>query len=330
MNGKINQTCLLGDIGGTNIRLAWQEALQAPLSHVRVFPCSEFPSIEQAIDSYLKLEGLSMPRQCAIGIANPVTGDWVRMTNHSWSFSQEALKSHLGVQRLVVINDFTALALALPDLPSDSLIQIGGGQAVENSALGLIGPGTGLGISGLIYSHLNGQWSALSGEGGHITLAAQTEEEFAILSLIRRRYGHASAERILSGPGLLDLYLALRQYRGIGGNEVSGAAEITALALHEGDALALQTLHLFSGFLGSVAGDLALTLGARGGIYIGGGVVPRLLGWIEHSALRERFESKGRFRSYLQNVPLWVIHAPVSPALAGVSKALSLANACAK
>lgn len=322
MMDSVKRSGLLGDVGGTNIRLAWQEHPDAPIERIRVFPCAEFPGIEQAINSYLQLEGLPSPHQCAIGIANPVTGDLIRMTNHSWCFSQAQLKQHLGVQRLIVINDFTALALALPFLSSDTLVQVGGGSVVPNSAMGLIGPGTGLGVSGLIYSDLNAQWVPISGEGGHITLAAQTDEEFSVLRLIHRRYGHVSAERVLSGPGLVDLYLALREYRGVGGKEINGAAEITALALQEGNELALQTLQLFVGFLGSVAGDLALTLGARGGIYIGGGVVPRLIGWIENSALRERFESKGRFRSYLKEIPLWIINAPASPALTGVSKAL--------
>jgi glucokinase len=313
---------LLGDVGGTNIRLAWQANAASPIEHVRVFPCSEYAGIEQAIEDYLKIESLQVPRLCALGIANPVTGDDVRMTNHSWSFSQESLRHHFGFARLVVLNDFTALALALPKMPNELLVQVGGKSPVANETKALIGPGTGLGVSGLIYNEHESLWTPISGEGGHVSLAAQTDEEFGVLKLIRRRYGHVSAERVLSGPGMVDLYLALREYRSAGGKEISGAHEITELALVHQDPLAIQTLELFTSFLGSVAGDLALTLGARGGVYIGGGIMPRLLDWLPGSPLRGRFESKGRFKSYLQEIPIWVINSPTSPALEGAAQAL--------
>lgn len=316
---------LLGDVGGTNIRLAWQATVNAPIERIRVFPCSEYPGIEQAIKDYLNVECLPVPSHCALGIANPVTGDSIRMTNHSWSFSQESLRQYFGFRRLVVLNDFTALALALPNLNSQLLVQLGGKTAVSHAPKALIGPGTGLGVSGLIYNEHASLWTPISGEGGHVTLAVQTDEEFGVLKLIRRRYGHVSAERVLSGPGLVDLYLALREYRGAGGKEISGAQEITAMALDQKDPLATQTLELFTAFLGSVAGDLALTLGARGGVYIGGGIMPRLLDWLPHSPLRTRFESKGRFKSYLQEIPVWIINSPTSPALEGAAQALHMA-----
>ena len=164
----------------------------------------------------------------------------------------------------------------------------------------------------------------LAGEGGHVTLAAETRLEFEVLERIAQRYGHVSAERAVSGQGLVDIYHAVRALAGQGGTEVSLAAQVTELALVEGDALAVQALELFCGFLGSVAGNLALTLGARGGIYIGGGVVPRLGERFAASPFRARFEDKGRFKAYLQAIPTWVIDSPVSPALQGASQALSL------
>src|SRR5690606_8651438 len=154
------------------------------------------------------------------------------------------------------------------------------------AAVALIGPGTGLGVSGLVFPPGSAGGVPLAGEGGHVTLAAQTAQEFEVIALLRERYGHVSAERAVSGAGLVDLYHALRQLGRHGGSEVTQAAQVTALALGERDALALQTLEMFCGFLGSVAGDLALTLGAKGGVYLGGGIVPRLGSWFDQSGFR--------------------------------------------
>jgi glucokinase len=264
-----------------------------------------------------------MPRAGALGIANPITGDVVRMTNHHWSFSISEMQRNLGLEQLNVINDFTALALALPSIPQDNLVQVGGTVAQAFAPKALIGAGTGLGVSGLMPTDTHDHWLAIAGEGGHVTLAAQTETEYRVIELIRQRYGHVSAERVLSGQGLVDLYLALRQLQKQPPVDVAGAAEITAWALQDKDPLAQQSIEMFAGFLGSVTGDLALTLGARGGVYLGGGIVPRWLGWFETSNFRERFEAKGRFSAYLKDIPVWVINASESPALWGASRSLS-------
>ena len=166
----------------------------------------------------------------------------------------------------------------------------------------------------------------LSGEGGHVTLAAQTQREFDVLAILQERYGHVSAERAVCGAGLVDLYHALRRLAQRGGKEVSSAAQVTDLALQSNDALALEALDLFCGFLGSVAGNLALTLGARGGVYLGGGIVPRLGTWFDQSSFRARFESKGRFQSYLADIPCWIIDPTATPALHGAARALDIAG----
>lgn len=314
---------LLGDVGGTNARFGWQASPQSGIEHVLVLPCAAHETLEAAIRTYLALKQLPSPKTCALGIANPITGDVVQMTNHHWSFSISKMQSQLGLVRLNVINDFTALALALPSIPSNHLVQVGGVATQVIAPKALIGPGTGLGVSGLIPTDHNDHWIPIAGEGGHTTLAAQTETEYRVIELIRQRYGHVSAERVLSGPGLVDLYLALRQLQKQMPVDVAGAAEITAWALQDKDPLALQSVEMFAGFLGSVAGDLALTLGARGGVYIGGGIVPRWLGWFETSTFRARFESKGRFKAYLKDIPVWVINASESPALLGAARSLS-------
>ena len=315
---------LLGDIGGTNARFAWQPEAGAPLQDIVALATADHASVGAAITHYLATIGRSAPPWCAIGIANPITGDHVQMTNSHWSFSISALQAELGFERLRVINDFTALALALPDLAPSDLRQFGGGAAVPESAVGLVGPGTGLGVSGLLPGAGPGVWVPLQGEGGHVTLAASNEREAAVLHLLRQRFGHASAERAVSGMGLEAVHTALATLDAPAGAAVApvSAAEITARALAGADPHCIETVALFCSFLGNVAGNLALTLGARGGVYIGGGIVPRLGALFEGSEFRERFEAKGRFRDYLAQIPVFVIHASVSPALLGAARAL--------
>ena len=326
---------LLGDIGGTNARFGLQMQAGEPIQHVQVLPCAEHASMQDAVRHYLQQVQQPMPPVAALGMANPVTADWVSMTNHDWQFSISALRLTLGLQRLVVLNDFTALALALPFLPAQSLRQVGGEAAVTNAAIGLLGAGTGLGVSGLLPNGTDG-WLPLSGEGGHVSLAAQSALEFAVIQHLQQRFGHVSAERVLCGQGLVDLVQAL-QALSSGSVHTSDTASFTShtalstpaevMQQDQTDATATQALDLFCGFLGSVAGDLALTLGARGGIYIGGGIVPRLApARFAASPFRARFEAKGRFANYLQAIPVWVIDSPVSPALQGASAALNISS----
>jgi glucokinase len=168
------------------------------------------------------------------------------------------------------------------------------------------------------------KWMPIAGEGGHVSLTASTQHEFAAIQQLQKRYGHVSAERVISGAGLVDLYHALCDLKEGHGREITTPAEVLERAHEVPTSTANEALAMFCGFLGSVAGDLALTLGARGGIYIGGGIVPRMGERFASSPFRERFEAKGRFKKYLHDVPTWVIHSPVSPALQGASEALSL------
>lgn len=315
---------LLGDIGGTNARFAWQQAHSSEITHVRVLPCADYPTLLDAIFQYLEQTGLEVPTWAAFGIANPVVSDQVSMTNHHWQFSVEQTRRKLNLQRLLVLNDFTALALALPDLPVHSKIQVGGGETLVNAPIALLGPGTGLGVSGLVRVPGTWSWVPIIGEGGHVTLSASTAEEFAVVSALQERFQHVSAERVLSGAGLVSLYQALAKVRDVASVPIESPSEIVALAQKDRDAFAREVLEMFFGFLGSVAGDLALTLGARGGLYVGGGIVPRVKERFLNSCFRERFESKGRFRSYLEAIPTWLIDAQISPALIGASRALSV------
>jgi len=313
---------LLADIGGTNARFAWQTAAGADIADLRVLPCAEFATLAEAMQGYLRQIGRHAPRHCAIAIANPVVGDQIRMTNHHWSFSIAALRAQFGFEALQVLNDFTALSLALPSLRPDQLRQVGGGSPAPDSAMALIGPGTGLGVSGLLPDGRGGL-VPLQGEGGHVTLDGSTPRERLVLDRLHARYGHVSAERALSGQGLSDLHAALLAIDLPAGDATPRtAAEVVHGALHRHDATCLETLDLFCGLLGSVAGNLALTLGARGGVYIGGGIVPRFGAAFEQSPFRARFDAKGRFRDYLAPIPVYLIVAEQSPALLGAAKAL--------
>jgi glucokinase len=311
---------VLADVGGTNARFAWQDAPGAPIVSARQLPCSEHGTLAEALQRYLSDLGRGTPEACAIAIANPVLGDRVAMTNHHWSFSVQALREQLGLARLLVLNDFTALALALPRLKPADCWQLGGAQPEAAAPLGLIGPGTGLGVSGLLPDG-HGGWLPIQGEGGHITLGATTAREEAVLAVLRNWHGHASAERAVCGQGLVDLHRALRHLDGRAGPVLTAAA-ITDAGLAGSDAHCTEALQLFCAFLGIAAGNLALTLGARGGVYVGGGIVPRLGRWFEQSPFRERFEAKGRFNTYLQPIPVFVIDTPQSPALLGAAEAL--------
>jgi len=311
---------LLGDIGGTNARFAWQAQAGAPIADVTALSTDEHRTLAMAMRHYLAMHRHPAPRACAIGIATPITGDRVQMTNHPWHFSIAELQRELGLERLVVVNDFTALALSLPALGGDDLHQVGGGEPVAGAPLAVLGAGTGLGVSGL-FPAPEGGWVPITGEGGHVSLAPVDAREQAVLQRLIARFGHASAERALSGPGLVNLYDAVC---GLAGQtpQALDAAGVMAGARGGRDPACAEALELFFAFLGSVAGNLALTLGARGGVYIGGGIVPRLLPELERSSFRERFEAKGRFRDYLRAMPVWVIRSEVSPALAGAARAL--------
>jgi glucokinase len=311
-------TRLIGDVGGTNARFGWQTDPAAPLTLIERLPCADFESIDAAIQTYLNNHGLPTPRSCAIGIATPITGDRVQMTNHHWSFSISALKNHYQFEQFMVINDFTALALALPEIARSELHQIGPGAEVEGSPKALIGAGTGLGVSGLIPGGKR-DWVPISGEGGHVSLSAQTEEEAAVIAHLRAGFGHVSAERVLSGPGLVNLYNASAA---IDSRSPAFDTPEKILQASDSDPDCKRAVQWFCAFLGSVAGDLALTLGARGGVYIGGGIAPRLLAPLEVSMFRARFEDKGRFRSYLSTIPTSVIVSEHSPALIGAARAL--------
>jgi glucokinase len=301
-------TLLVGDVGATNARFGLASPDGAIL-HSRIFACDEFAEIGLAVEAYLAGRGnLPMPHRGALAIAAAITGDQIRMTNHPWSFSVAALRDRLGLERFVAINDFTAAALAVPRLSAADRVTVGGGAPVEGRPIAVLGPGSGLGVSGLIPA--GSGWVPLAGEGGHVTMAPGNEREDAVLGEMRRRFDHVSAERCLSGPGLVNLYDSLAALDAVPAAPYT-AAQITDLNTSARDPLCREATAMFCAMLGSVAGDLALTLGAQGGVYIAGGIVPRLGARFADSDFRARFEAKGRMSRYVAAIPSYVVTHPL-------------------
>lgn len=312
-------TWLVGDVGGTNARFGLISPDGAVL-HTSTFASADFAEIGDAIGAYLKERGtLAMPRAGALAIAAAITGDQIRMTNHPWSFSVAALRDRLGFERFLAINDFTAVALALPRLSAGDRMPVGRGAPVAGQPIGVLGPGSGLGVSGLIPA--GSGWVPLTGEGGHATMPAASERESAVLQLMRRRFDHVSAERCLSGPGLVNLYNSLAALDRVPAADYT-AAQITDPETAAADPLCGEATAMFCAMLGTVAGNLALTLGARGGVYIAGGIVPRLGTRFLESRFRERFEAKGRLGTLLAAIPTFVVTHQL-PAFLGCAAALA-------
>ncbi|MBL8395888.1 MAG: glucokinase [Candidatus Accumulibacter sp.] len=311
-------TRLVADIGGTHARFALLGETGAP-EMVRILPVAGFAGPVEAIQAYLaELDDPSL-HAAALAIAAPVHQEPIRLTNATWTFTSDDIKSRLGLQQVLLLNDFTALALSLPHLGNNQLRQIGHGAPVDRATKAVLGPGTGLGVSGVLYH--GGRWLALATEGGHCSLAPADGREASILALAWREFPHVSAERLLSGSGLPLLHRLVAAVDGQPEEPLS-TAEIVARAVGGQDAQCSAVVDTFCAMLGSVAGNLALTLGAQGGVYVGGGIIPRLGELFDRSSFRARFEAKGRFASYLAAIPTYVVLSP-TPALLGAAHALA-------
>ena len=313
---------LVGDIGGTNLRFALAEpdGRGFRLSAERRLLVADHAGVEPALATYLRAIAPRRPRGGALAVAGPVLGDTVEMTNTGWRWSTEALRQQLGFERLVCLNDVEAQALALPHLAASDLRPVGRDNpaAVAGAPRVVVAPGSGLGVSALVT--VGGHAHAIAGEGGHVTMAPETEFERAVYRALAERDGHVSWERVLSGPGIEAMH---RESERIDGRKPSGADAATIVALAaERDACAKQAVDTFGALLGAYAGDLALIFGARGGVSFGGGIVPAMADLIASGPLRLRFEAKGRFRDYLRAIPTAIITHP-NPGLIGAAARLA-------
>lgn len=300
------RTLLVGDVGGTNARFAiarWSDGGPV-LEHHESFPASQHPTFLEGVQAFI--DGCAVkPTGGVIAVAGPVTDGAIDLTNSPWQVSEAELGT-LGLNPIRLINDFEAQAWGAPIVPAEALERLGGPEVGDpHAAIAVLGPGTGFGVSGLARD-AEGRAVALPSEGGHACFAPNDAVEDEVLRILRRRYERVSIERLICGPGLLNLHRALAEIDGRD-SHIDDPAEITAKALAEPNSACGATLARFCAILGSVAGDIALTLGARGGVYIAGGIAPRILPFLKASPFRERFERKGRFQPYLAAVPTWVI-----------------------
>ena len=312
---------LVADVGGTNARFGWVADVARGVEHVQTVPTAGFDGPAAAAAAYLAAtaaqRGAARPRRAALAVATAVGGDSVALTNSHWVFSRAALQRELGVERLLLLNDFEALALSLPRLKPAQL-RWQGVAPHPRGTLAVIGPGTGLGVGAVVQTaHA---WVPLAGEGGHATLAPADDFESAVLQHVRREFDHVSAERLLSGIGLPVLHQATAAVLGKPAAPMSTPAIVEA-GLDRSDPVCERTLEGFCALLGGFAGNVALTLGAVGGVYIGGGIVPRLGDRFFASAFRARFEAKGRFKAYLGPIPTAVI-VDTLVALSGAAMAI--------
>jgi glucokinase len=310
-------SALIANIGGTNARFAVTFGASLEAQQIHNLAVDDFANIDQAICHYLERVALEMPQRVCIAIACPTHNDRIRMTNNGWDFSKAALQRELGIEQLSVINDYAAMALAAPNLTDIDRLQVGTGQPLAGFPVAVLGPGTGLGVSGL--AHYQGHPTPIVTEGGHVDFAPTNEQEIEILRFLLKQHDHVSAERLLSGMGLENIYQALAAMRGEQVDRIK-PAQISALAFESQDALALATLDQFCAILGSVAGNTALTYGAQGGVFVTGGIIPRMLDFFERSSFRQRFEAKGRFVEYMQSIPTYVM-THKQPGLLGAAAA---------
>lgn len=307
---------LIADIGGTNARFAIDRGHGAECAII--LRCADYPDPAAAARAYLERANWDEPiKRAAFAVAAPVQDDWVAVTNNHWRFSIAATQAELQLERLEIVNDFAAQALALPYLGAAERFAVQPSQIGANpkGTKVAIGPGTGLGIAGL--AQVGAQWIALPGEGGHASLAPQDAREDAVVGFLRKEFAHVSAERVLSGPGLSNLYRALSTLEGKA-SETLAPADVTVRALQRSCPVCVEALDMFFAILGGVAGDVALLLGAVGGVYITGGIVPRMPEALAASRFRRRFEAKGRSSHYPKRIPTWVVMHP-TPAFLGLA-----------
>jgi len=296
---------LLGDIGATNARFALVR--DSSVGPITTFEVARFARFTDAVEFFLKERpARSQVRLAFFAIAAPIEGKRSTLTNCPWVIDTDELDKTLRIQSRL-FNDFEAVAFSLPSLGSADLAKIGGTTARKESPMAVLGPGTGLGVACLVTRA--GKPGVIQSEGGHATLAASCEREDQIIRHLRARFGHASAERAISGPGLKNIYEAIGAFDKVA-TPLQSAEQITRSALRDECSIAVEALNTFCAFLGSFAGNVALTFGARGGVYIAGGISPRIVEFMRRSQFRDRFEAKGRFREYLKSIPVHVIMHP--------------------
>ncbi len=306
---------LVGDIGGTNARLAMVDE-DGHLRHPKTYATKDYGSLTEIVATYLETAmGRKRPERVVLAVAGPLVDGEIELTNIDWRISEGELVGAFEFEKVRLLNDFGAQALAAPHLPADSLRRIGPDlRPSPTCPIVVVGAGTGFGVAGLVHSDRGDL--VLQAEGGHASFAPSDDVEIEIFRILKARFGRVSIERILSGAGMVDLYAALCELAGETPHLTTAQAITTSK-----DAQALATVARFCAILGSVAGDIALTYGARGGVYIAGGIAPQIQDPLMQGDFRARFEAKGRMSSYMADIPTTLITHPYA-ALVGAARAL--------
>ncbi len=298
---------IVADIGGTNARFALitgKSGDQYTVEHIKILSGSNYDSFSAVLRAYIdSLQGIK-PKSACVAIAGPIGGDQVKMTNLDWSFSKKQIQADFDLQAFDAINDFAAVAIATSRLTTYDLIEIKSGTVNEIANKAIIGPGTGLGVAGLAYTA--GHWLPIPSEGGHVNLPPATDFECEILRAGIKRFGHVSAEVFISGPGLVNLYQSISDVKGETPEKLT-PKNITDAAIDSSNETCVDTLESFCCFLGTVAGNLVLTYGGLGGVYLAGGILPRFVDFVRNSGFNERFSNKGIMSPYVENVPVNLI-----------------------
>jgi glucokinase len=312
------EAVLLGDIGATNARFAC--LVDGALGPIKWIEVAHHPTFDEAVEHFLQSQPRDAPVvQALFAVAGPVEKGRCTFTNCPWTIDGRDMRERFEFRSVKIVNDFEATALSLPHLARLDLRSIGGGRAVLRAPMVVLGPGSGLGVAALVpqgAGHV-----VVPSEGGHATMPANSVREDAVLDFLRQRFGHVSAERVLSGPGLENLYQAIIALDGIAAPPRT-AADITVAALKGACPTSGAALEMFCAMIGGFAANVALTYGALGGVYIAGGIAPRILDFLANSEFRRRFEEKGRLRAYLQTIPSQVIVHPAATFLGLTSLAL--------
>ncbi len=306
---------LIGDIGGTNARFSILIDAYAEPKDFPVLKTADFPNIEDAIQSGVLDKTSLQPRSAILAVAGPIAAQEIPLTNCHWVLRPANMRQSLGLEDIIVINDFEAQALAVAALSEDSREEIGSVGKVQVASRVVLGPGTGLGVAGLV--HVQRRWIPVSGEGGHVDLGPRTERDLSVFPHLERIEGRVSAEQVLCGRGLVNLYRAVCMADGVKPT-FGDPADITTAGLSGSDSVAVETLSLFATYLGRVAGDLALTFMARGGVYLAGGISQKILPALQKPEFRAAFEDKAPHSALLRSTPTYVVTHPMA-ALAGLA-----------
>ena len=312
----MTELALVGDIGGTNSRFGLMQPDSTQIRNVEVLKNSRFGSLEESIGAYLKMQGVTALAAAAVAVAGPIDGETVGLTNRDWRFSRESLRQAANARRFRLLNDFEALALSLPYLEGDDIVQIGGETPSKPAVKIVLGPGTGLGMATLAPLP-HGGWMALPGEVGHITLPVATKEEFDWREKMTKPGVPFESEDAITGGGLLLMYRTIAEKPAQQTPE-----ELLQAALAGTDAAAVKTLDQFIIWLARIAGDAAMTMQARGGVYLAGGIAPSIAGQLKTGPFRAIFQEKGRLAHVMRPIPVYVIIEKF-PAFKGCAAAIA-------